>query len=153
MGGGAQNFIYESIGGVTNMISVSFSGIKMLWLLGGGFAPQTPSPIIIFSSFLPHFSPPPPKNGNKKRCCDALGQILLWQCTPSLDHTQVQTFYKVYIVYNFSYTKGQFTTSPPHQKCHCSMSGNRKLLIYNVQKFVIPYPFVLYFMLVPLMSL
>ena len=33
---GGQNFIYESIGGrVTNMISISFSGIKMLWLLGG----------------------------------------------------------------------------------------------------------------------
>ena len=31
--GGGQNFIYESIGGVvTNMISISFSGIKMLWL-------------------------------------------------------------------------------------------------------------------------
>ena len=31
---GGQNFIYEPIGGggVTNMISISFSGIKMLWL-------------------------------------------------------------------------------------------------------------------------
>ena len=37
-------------GGVTNMISISFSGIKMLWLLGG-FAPQTPSPIINFLIF------------------------------------------------------------------------------------------------------
>ena len=48
--GGGQNLIYESIGGVTNMISISFSGIKMLWLLGGE-APQTPSPITIFFIF------------------------------------------------------------------------------------------------------
>ena len=39
--GRGQNFIYESMEGwgVTNMISISFSGIKMLWLLGGK-APQ-----------------------------------------------------------------------------------------------------------------
>ena len=32
--GGGQNFIYESMegGGFINMISISFSGIKMLWL-------------------------------------------------------------------------------------------------------------------------
>ena len=60
-----QNFIYESIGGgVTIMISISFSGIRMLWLLGGI---QTPSPIIIFLSFMSHFSPPPPKDENMKR--------------------------------------------------------------------------------------
>ena len=36
---GDQNLIYESIGGVESMISISFSDIKMLWLLcvwGGG---------------------------------------------------------------------------------------------------------------------
>ena len=39
--GGGQNFIYESIsGGDTNMSSISFSGIKMLWLLGGPPAPH-----------------------------------------------------------------------------------------------------------------
>ena len=33
--GGGQNFIDESMGGgFTNMISISFSGVKMLWLLG-----------------------------------------------------------------------------------------------------------------------
>ena len=49
--GEGQNFIYEHVGGgVTNMISISFSGIKMSRLLGG-FAPQTPFPIIIFFIF------------------------------------------------------------------------------------------------------
>ena len=60
-GEGGQNFIYESIGGVTNMISISFSGIKMLWLLGGE-APQIPSPIIIFFIFhAPLFTTTPEK--------------------------------------------------------------------------------------------
>ena len=128
-GGGGSKFHLWIHRGVTNMISISFSGIKMLWFLGG-FAPQTPSPIFIFfSSFKPHFSPPPPKNENRKKYAYAKmpSVILLWQCIPSLDHTQVQTFYKVYIVSDFSYTKVQFTTPPSHQKCYCSMSGNRKL--------------------------
>ena len=125
--GRGQNFIYESMEGwgVTNMISISFSGIKMLWLLGGkapqmlwplgGKVPQTPSPIIIFFIFhAPLLTTTTEKWKHEEICIcwDALSQILLLQCTPSLDHTQVQTFYKVYIVSNFSYTKGQFTTPP-----------------------------------------
>ena len=35
--GECQNLIYESIGGaVINMISVSFSCVKIIWLLGEG---------------------------------------------------------------------------------------------------------------------
>ena len=97
-------------------------------LISGGEAPQTPSPIIIFfSSFMPHFSPPHPKNENMKRYAYTEMPLVRFFCGSAHCHMQVQTFYKVYIVSNFSYTKGQFTTSPPHQKCHCSMSGNRKL--------------------------
>ena len=44
------DLIYESIGGVTNMISISFSGIKMLWLLGSE-APQTPSESLNYHLF------------------------------------------------------------------------------------------------------
>ena len=62
LGGGDQNFIYEHGGGVTNMISISFSGVKMSRLLGGE-APRPPFLSLFFSSFMPHFSPPPPKNG------------------------------------------------------------------------------------------
>ena len=91
---GGQNFIYESIGwGVTNMISISFSGIKMLWLLGG-WTPQTPSPIINFFIFhVPLFTTTTEKWRHEEICIcwDALSQILLWQCTLSLDHTWVQT--------------------------------------------------------------
>ena len=69
MGGGGQNFIDESRGwGVTNVISISFSGIKMLWLLGGALLPRPPHlSLFFFSSFIPHFSLPPPKNENMKR--------------------------------------------------------------------------------------
>ena len=48
------------------MISISLSGIKMLWLLGA-LPPRPPLLSLSFSSFMPHFSPPPPKNGNMKR--------------------------------------------------------------------------------------
>ena len=64
--GGGQNLIYDSIGGVTNMISISFSGIKMLWLLGG-FVPQTPSPIIIFFIFHAPLFTTATENKNMKR--------------------------------------------------------------------------------------
>ena len=67
-----------------------------------------------------------PKNENMKRYTYTEMPSVRFFCGSAQCHTQVQTFYKVYIVSNFSYTKGQFTTPPPHQKCHCSMSGNRK---------------------------
>ena len=79
--------------GVTNMISISFSGIKMLWLLGG-FAPQTPSHIInLFIFHAPLFTTTTEKWRHEEICTswDALRKILLWQCTPSLDHAQIQT--------------------------------------------------------------
>ena len=89
-GGGVKISFMNPLGvgrggaGVTNMISISFSGIKMPPLIS-----------LIVSSFMPHFSPPPPKNEDMKRYAYAempsLSQILLWQCTPSLDHAQVQT--------------------------------------------------------------
>ena len=64
---GGQIFIYESMG-------------------GGGLCPQTPSHIINFFIFhAPLFTT------TTEKCWDALSQILLWQCTPSLDHAQVQT--------------------------------------------------------------
>ena len=127
---GGQNFIYESIGGGSQIwFPFPFLASKCsgFW---GAKPPRPPLLSLFFASFMPHFSPSLTKNGKHEEifiCWDALSQILLWQCTPSLDHTQVQTFYKVYIVSNFSYTKGQLTTPPPNQKCHCSMSGNRKL--------------------------
>ena len=69
------------------MISISFSGIKMLWLLGP--PPRPPLLSLFFSSFMPHFSPPPPKNGNMKRyayaempsvrffCCSAHRHLII----------------------------------------------------------------------------
>ena len=70
-------------GGVTNMISISFSGIRMLWL---------PPPIINFSSFMPHFSPPLLKYEEIWIAYAEMPSVgLFCECTPSPDYTQVQT--------------------------------------------------------------
>ena len=120
--GGGQNFIYESIGGGGHKYDFHFLFWHQNALASGGLCPPRHPHLFFFfffSSFMVHFSQPPSKNENMKRYAYAempLREILLWQCTPSLDHTQVQTFYKVYIVSNFRCTKGQFTTPPPHQK-------------------------------------
>ena len=120
MGGGGQNFIYESMGsgGVTNMISISFSGIKML---------QTPSPIIIFSSFMPHFSPPPPENGNMKRYAYAEMPSVRFFCGSAHRHLIIRKYRHFIRCILFSTSVIRNTIPPPHQKYHCSMSGNRKL--------------------------
>ena len=78
------------------------------------FAPQIPSPIIIFFIFhAPLFTTTPEKNENMKRYAYTEMPSVRFFCGSAHCHIQVQTFYKVYIVSNFSYTKGQFTTSPP----------------------------------------
>ena len=64
---------------------------------------------------MPHFSPPPPKNGNMKRYVYAEMPSVRFFCGSAhrhLDHTQVQTFYKVYIVSNFSSTKKSIYNTP-----------------------------------------
>ena len=126
VGGGVKISFMNPCGGVTNTISISFSDMKMLCLLGGGGADPL-SCHYFFSSFMPHFSPPPPKNENMKRYAYAEMPSVRFFCGTVHRHSQVKTFYKVYIVSNFNYTKGQFRTPPSHQKCHCSMSEKRKL--------------------------
>ena len=73
-GGGGQNFIYESIvcawgGGGSQMNFISFSAFLASKYSGfwGASTPRPPVLSLFFSSFMTHFSPPPPKNGNMKR--------------------------------------------------------------------------------------
>ena len=60
-GGGGSKFHLLIHRGSQNMISISFSGIKMLWLLRGEAHPPTPCLIINFVNLsCPLFTPPPP---------------------------------------------------------------------------------------------
>ena len=67
--------------GVTNMISISFPGIKMLWLLGGFPPPPNNSPSFIhfFKSLMPPFHPPLPKRKNMHMLMCKQSHILLRQ--------------------------------------------------------------------------
>ena len=94
--GGGQNFMYESKGGVTNMISISFSGIKMLWLLGG--LAKLPLRSLIFSFFIPYFSPPPPpKNEDMKRYAYAKMPSVIYFCGNAHRHLIMHKYRQMHI--------------------------------------------------------
>ena len=61
MGGGGQNFTYESMGGGGG----HKYDFHFLFWHQNALAALLIS--LIFSSFMPHFSPPPPKNADRKR--------------------------------------------------------------------------------------
>ena len=66
MGGGGQNFICRGWGG--HKYDFHFLFWHQNDLASGGLRPQNPlSYHVFFSSSMPHFSPPPPKNENMKR--------------------------------------------------------------------------------------
>ena len=73
------------------MISISFSGIKMLWLLWG-FAPQTPLLSLFFSSFMSHFSPPQPKNECMKRYAYAEKPSVRFFCGSAHRHLIIRKY-------------------------------------------------------------
>ena len=113
------------------MISISFSGIKMFWLLGGGgLCPPDPlSYHYCFHLSCPHFSPPPPKNENMKRYAYAEMPSVRFFCGSAHRHLIIRKYRhfircilfpnKVYIVSDFSYTEGQFTTPDPLSYHYC----------------------------------
>ena len=78
------------------MISISFSGIKMLWLLGG--LPPRPSLIsLIFLSFMPHFfSPQPPKNEDIKRYAYAKMPSVRFFCGNAHRHLIMRKYTNAY---------------------------------------------------------
>ena len=134
------------------MISISFSGIKMLWLLGGE-GPRPPLLSLFFSSFMPHFSPPPPKNENMKRYAYAEMLSVRFFCGNAHRHLIIHKYRHFIrcILFPTSVIR-KVNLQHPHPTRNVIVSC-QEIESYRYIKFVIPYPFVLYFMLVPLMSL
>ena len=94
MGGGVKiSFMNPWGGGSQIWFPFPFLASKCCGFWGAS-PPRPPVISIFFSSFMPHFLPWPPKKWRHEEICicwDALRQILLWQCIPSLDHAQIQT--------------------------------------------------------------
>ena len=74
------------------MISISFSGIKMLWLYH-----RLPLISLTFSSFMLHFSPPPPKNEDMKRYAFAEMPSVRFFCGNAHRHLIVRKYKQMHI--------------------------------------------------------